>query len=338
MYTYLYLVPQLLNAACSRVCTAGSGQPLVPSCVKCDNINIKRGIITYFNGRKETKETKETKAAMKKDMHNNDASRDEDPELNEMFRANAAWVKQKNIEDPEFFKVQGEGQSPNFLYIGCSDSRVAITNLTGVEMGRMFVHRNIANLVVSADLNLLSVLTYAVEHLQVRHILVCGHYDCGGVRAAMKGQSLGVLDAWLQNIRDVYRLHKDELDAIEDPELRHRHLVELNIVEQCLNLYKTSVVQKKRMETHADDSQPFAYPRIHGLVFDPGTGVLQKLPIDFRDKINEIRHMFDLFEVSDSVKGDHDMVKKEANSSIAVDDLLGGQPSDNTDESSKSCC
>jgi carbonic anhydrase len=237
-------------------------------------------------------------------------SRDEDPELNEMFQANEKWVKQKNTDDPDFFKLLGAGQSPNFLYVGCSDSRVAVSSLTGVDLGKLFVHRNIANMVVSADLNFLSVLTYAVVHLEVRHIIVCGHYDCGGVRAAMKGESLGVLDAWLQNIRDVYRIHQEELDAIEDSELRHRRLVELNVVEQCLNLYKTSVVQKKRLETHADDSHAFAFPRIHGLVFDPGTGVLQKLPIDFRDKINKLRNMYDLFNVDESVKGEHYMFKK----------------------------
>jgi len=149
---------------------------------------------------------------------------------------------------------------------------------------------------VSADLNLLSVLTYAVEHLKVKHILVTGHYDCGGIRAAVKKQDYGqVLDAWLQNIRDVYRLHKKELDAIVDDEAKHRRLVELNVVEQCLNLYKTEVVQKRRWQTHQDEKEPMTTPRIHGLVFDPATGVLNKVPIDYRRDITELRSTYDLF-------------------------------------------
>ena len=157
--------------------------------------------------------------------------------------------------------------------------------MLGVGLGELFVHRNVANLVVSTDLNLLSVLTYAVEHLKVKHILVTGHYDCGGVRAATKHQQLGVLDAWLSNIRDVYRLHRDELDAIKDEEARHRKLVELNVAEQCLNLYKTGVVQKRRLETHKDPDIPFAYPRIHGLVFDPSNGRIIKLPVDYKNEL-----------------------------------------------------
>jgi carbonic anhydrase len=127
---------------------------------------------------------------------------------------------------------------------------VAVSKLTGTEMGELFVHRKNANMVVSSDLNLLAVLTYAVEQLNIKHILLTGHYDCGGIRAAVKKKDFGqVLDAWLQNVRDVYRLHKEELDSIEDDEDRHRRLVELNVLEQCLNLYKTSVVQRKRLET-----------------------------------------------------------------------------------------
>lgn len=149
---------------------------------------------------------------------------------------------------------------------------------------------------VSADLNILSVLTYAVEHLKVKHILVTGHYDCGGIRAAVKKQDYGqVLDAWLQNIRDVYRLHKEELDAITDEEAKHRRLVELNVVEQCLNLYKTEVVQKRRWQTFGDEKEPMTTPRIHGLVFDPATGVLNKVPIDYRRDITELRSTYDLF-------------------------------------------
>jgi carbonic anhydrase len=154
---------------------------------------------------------------------------------------------------------------------------------------------------LNCDLNLLAILTFAVEHLNVKHILVTGHYDCGGIRASMKKQDFGqALDAWLQNIRDVHRLHRLELDAIEDGEERHRRLVELNVLEQCLNLYKNSVVQKKRLETHADPNEPFTYPRVHGLVFDPATGILSKIPIDFRKELSELRDTYDLFDVDET--------------------------------------
>jgi carbonic anhydrase len=237
------------------------------------------------------------------------ASAAEDPKFESILVANKAWREKKLSEDPTFFKELGKEHKPDFLYIGCSDARLAVADLTGIKMGKLFVHRNIANMVVSSDLNLLSVLTYAIDHLHVKHILVTGHYDCGGIRASMKKLDFGgVLDAWLQNIRDVSRLHKDELDAIQDDEERHRRLVELNVMEQCLNLYKTSVVQKKRLDTHADKSQPFAYPRIHGLVFDPSTGILKKIDINYREKIAELHDLYDLFELEEN--DTHFMLKK----------------------------
>jgi carbonic anhydrase len=223
-----------------------------------------------------------------------------DPAIERLFVHNRGWVDRINEEDPTYFPKLGSGQSPDYLYIGCSDSRVSITSLTGLQMGEVFVHRNVANLVVATDLNLLAVMTYAVEYLKVKHILVTGHYDCGGVRAAMKPKDIGpVLDAWVQNIRDVYRLHQDELDAIADPEQRHRRLVELNVAEQCLNIYKTSVVQKKRLETHNDPSAPFSYPRVHGLVFDPATGIVNKVPNDYRRTVKALTSMYDLFDEKD---------------------------------------
>ncbi|KAJ1446054.1 carbonic anhydrase [Pelagophyceae sp. CCMP2097] len=236
----------------------------------------------------------------------------DDRHLDQLFANNKLWVDKKNREEPEFFKKLAKGQSPSFLYIGCSDSRVAVTEIIGVELGELFVHRNVANLVVSTDLNLLSVLTYAVAHLDVKHILVTGHFDCGGIRAAMRNEELGVLDGWLQNIRDVYRLHKTELNAIKDDEQRHRRLVELNVIEQCLNLYKTNVVQRRRLETHSDPDQPVAYPRIHGLVFDPADGILHKLPIDFKQHIGDLSSIYDLFDSGD-FKDDqgHYMLKKK---------------------------
>lgn len=223
-----------------------------------------------------------------------------DPAVERLFKMNRAWVTRVSQENPEFFLKLAEGQSPTYLYIGCSDSRVTVSDLMGVEMGELFVHRNIANMVISSDLNLLSVLTYAVEHLKVQHILVTGHYDCGGVRAAVQKKEMGqILDAWLQNIRDVYRLHKKELDRISDDELRHRRLVELNVSEQCLNLYKTSVVQRRRLETYNSSDMKLATPRIHGLVFDPATGILSKIPIDFRREINELKDTYDLFDANE---------------------------------------
>ena len=233
-----------------------------------------------------------------------------DPNVKSIIESNKSWREKKLKEDADFFKNLGSEHKPEFLYIGCSDARVAVSDLTGLEIGKLFVHRNIANLVVSSDVNLLSVLTYAIEHLNVKHILVTGHYDCGGVRAAMKKQDFGgILDAWLQNIRDVRRLHAPELDAIQDDEERHHRLVELNIVEQCLNLYKTRPVQKKRLETHADKTAPFAYPRIHALVFDPATGILKKLDVSIRKEIDALHDMYDLYEVDES--STHYMFKKE---------------------------
>ena len=223
-----------------------------------------------------------------------------DPAIERLFVRNRKWVAEINEQDPYYFPNLGSGQHPEYLYIGCSDSRVSIASLTGLQMGEVFVHRNVANLVVATDLNFLAVLTYAVEHLKVKHILVTGHYNCGGVRAAMKPKDIGpVLDAWVQNIRDVYRLHQDELDAIADPEERHHRLVELNVAEQCLNIYKTSVVQKKRLETHADPNAPFSYPRVHGLVFDPSTGILNKVPNDYRRTVKELSNLYELFDEQD---------------------------------------
>ena len=231
---------------------------------------------------------------------------DADHDLEEILANNKRWVAATNAADPTFFPKLAEGQSPQFLYVWCSDSRLVPNDMLGLGLGNLFVHRNVANLVVASDLNFLSVLTYAVEHLDVKHVLVTGHYDCGGVRAAMKNRGLGVLDGWLTNIRDVSRLHKAELEAIDDFEQRHRRLVELNVVEQCLNVYKTAVVQRKRLETHGDPDVAFAYPRIHGLVFDPAEGILKKLPIDYTEQIAELGAIYDLFDWDQ----DHYMLRK----------------------------
>ena len=163
--------------------------------------------------------------------------------LADLLKNNKDWAADIQAEDPTFFSKLSNQQSPEYLWIGCSDSRVPANQLLGLLPGDIFVHRNIANLVIHTDLNCMSVIEYAVKVLKVTHIILTGHYDCGGVRAAAKShQGLGVLDSWLQNIRDVWRMHRAELDAIKDEEQFHRRLVELNIIEQCLNLHKTTVV------------------------------------------------------------------------------------------------
>lgn len=188
---------------------------------------------------------------------------------------NKAWVKRQTDNDPEYFRNLAKGQSPEYLWIGCSDSRVPANEVTGTRPGEMFVHRNIANVVVHNDLNLLSVLAYAVEVLKVKHVIVCGHYGCGGVQAAMGHKQFGLIDNWLRNIKDVYRTHTIELDAITDENQRFRRFVELNVIEQVYDLGKTTIVQnawKNGQELH-----------IHGWVYDISDGVLQDLDVTFRN-------------------------------------------------------
>lgn len=204
----------------------------------------------------------------------------------QVFENNKKWIKEKEASDKDFFKHLAEGQSPEILYIGCSDSRATAEELMGASPGQVFVHRNIANVVGSADLNSLSVIEYAVAHLKVKHVVVCGHYFCGGVKAAMKAQDLGILNPWLRYIRDVYRIHRKELDAISDEDARYRRLVELNVEEQCINVMKTAVVQKSYLAS--------GMPSIHGWVFDIRTGELIDLKIDFEQNMKLIREIYDL--------------------------------------------
>lgn len=204
----------------------------------------------------------------------------------QIFRNNSAWIAQKKAVQPDFFKQLSEGQAPEILYIGCSDSRVAAEDLTGMQPGQMFVHRNIANLVPNNDNSSQSVVEYAVTYLNVKHIVVCGHYYCGGVKAAMQGKDLGVLNPWLRNIRDVYRLHKNELNNITDEDQRYKRLVELNVQEQCINVIKMAVVQKTYLKNK--------YPLIHGWVFDVSTGQLIDLQIDFPKILHSIQEIYDL--------------------------------------------
>lgn len=205
---------------------------------------------------------------------------------NEIFENNKKWVASKKATNKDFFKHLAEGQSPEVLYIGCSDSRVSAEEMTGMDPGEMFVHRNIANVVANNDLSAASVIEYAVDVLQVKHVVVCGHYYCGGVLAAMKPQDLGILNPWLRNIRDVYRLHQSELDSISDEDAKYRRLIELNVQEQCINVIKTAVLQKHYLNT--------GFPTVHGWVFDIKTGELIDLKIDFDDKLKHIQEIYDL--------------------------------------------
>lgn len=204
----------------------------------------------------------------------------------QVFENNKKWIAQKKATNADFFSHLAEGQSPEILYIGCSDSRVTAEEMTGIRPGQMFVHRNIANLVPNNDNSSASVIVYAVEHLNVQHIVVCGHYFCGGVRAAMQARDLGILNPWLRNIRDVYRLHKETLNAITDEDARYNRLVELNVQEQCINVIKMAVVQRKYLEQ--------GFPKVHGWVFDVGSGELKDLKIDFEAALDGIREIYDL--------------------------------------------
>jgi len=165
-------------------------------------------------------------------------------DFKKIFENNEVWVSEKIGKDPEYFTKLSQGQHPEILYIGCSDSRVTAEDLMGVQPGEVFIHRNVANMVISIDLNIMSVLNYAVRHLKVNHVVVCGHYECGGVKASLQSKDLGILNPWLRNIRDVYRLHKNELNAITDESKRFDRLVELNVQEQCVNIIKTAAVQE----------------------------------------------------------------------------------------------
>ena len=205
--------------------------------------------------------------------------------VNEIFRNNEKWVSEKLALSPEYFKNLARDQTPEFLYIGCSDSRVTAEELMGIEPGQAFIHRNIANMVISIDLNVMSVLHYAITALKIKQIVVCGHYGCGGVKASLQSVDLGIMNPWLRNIRDVYRLHKDELFAISDEQKRYDRLVELNVQEQCINVIKTADFQKAYKERGI---------QLHGWVFDIRTGKLIDLKIDFRAILEHIMEIYRL--------------------------------------------
>ncbi|MBL7891686.1 MAG: carbonate dehydratase [Bacteroidia bacterium] len=190
-----------------------------------------------------------------------------------LFENNKAWAQNQINKNPDFFNQLANGQSPEYLWIGCSDSRVPANEITGTLPGEIFVHRNIANMVVHSDMNMLSVLSYAVEILKVKHIIVCGHYGCGGVIAAMGNKQYGLIDNWLRHIKDVYRYHYPELDSIADETQRARRFVELNVIEQVHDLGKTSIVQNAW-----NNNQPL---HIHGWAYDIKDGIIKDLGATF---------------------------------------------------------
>lgn len=179
---------------------------------------------------------------------------------------NKAWAQEKLADDPDYFNRLVHVQSPEFLWIGCSDSRVPANEITGTQPGEIFVHRNIANMVVHTDLNLLSVLEYAVHVLKVKHIIVCGHYGCGGVKAALTNHNFGIINKWIRNIKDVHRFHREEIDSIKNEEVQLNRMIELNVQEQVLNLAKTSIIQKSWRERQAPDLHGWVYGLQDGLV------------------------------------------------------------------------
>lgn len=221
-----------------------------------------------------------------RDMADKDISKYLEQSHDRLFEHNSAWAKAKREQDPEFFAKLSAGQEPEYLWIGCSDSRIPAEQITGLDPGEAFVHRNIANLVCNTDLNAMSVINYAVRHLHVKHIIICGHYGCGGVKAAMTPKDMGLLNPWLRNIRDVYRLHEGELDGITDETARYARLVELNVIEQCRNVIKTADVQQSYAQNQ--------YPIIHGWVFDFHDGILKDLKIDFKAMLQSIQKIYNL--------------------------------------------
>ena len=206
-------------------------------------------------------------------------------DIEQIFKNNQTWVNDKLGMDPNYFKNLADGQNPDILYIGCSDSRVTAEEIMGVNPGDVFVMRNISNMVSNLDLSAMSVIDYAVSILEVKNIVICGHYGCGGVKAAMESKDLGILNPWLRNIRDVYRLHRDELKDIEDEELKYRRLVELNVQEQCVNVIKTADVQIAVRQGKL---------AVHGWVMDMATGKLIDLKIDFEKVLEGIMEIYHL--------------------------------------------
>lgn len=217
-----------------------------------------------------------------------------------LLDGNKKWVKKRLEKDPEYFDKLSQGQSPQFLWIGCSDSRVPANEVTNTRPGDIFVHRNIANMVVHTDMNLLSVVDYAVNILKVKHVIVCGHYGCGGVKAAMQNEQFGLVDNWLRFIKDVYRMHQDELDAIKDEEQRFDRFVELNVIEQALDLTKTSIIQNAWKDRNG--------PQVHAWVYSLKTGLIKDLGVEYKS----VQELPTIYRVAEGAKEESPVVTQEA--------------------------
>lgn len=193
----------------------------------------------------------------------------------QLLENNREWVSSKLQIDPHYFEKLSKGQSPPVLWIGCADSRVPANEITGTQPGEIFVHRNIANMVVHTDMSMLSVLDYAINVLDVKHVIVCGHYGCGGIRAALSHQQFGLIDNWIRHIKDVYRMHQKELESIYDPQERENRFVEINVMEQVYDLSKTSIVQNSWQTKNG--------PYLHGWVYDIRNGIIKDLELSMKD-------------------------------------------------------
>jgi len=232
---------------------------------------------------------------MDKDPETFDLSELEDRNVQkELGKRNEAWRQRVLETRPELFAQIAAGQAPKYFWLGCSDSRVAPENLIDANPGEVFVHRNIGNVAAASCMNFRSALHFGLEYLKIQHIIVCGHYECGAIKAASNQHDhQAPVETWLTHIRDVMRLHQDELEAIIDPYERHKRLVELNVIEQCLNLYKTGDVQRKRAESAGSG---VAFPRIHAMVFSPADGILRKLDVNFKAYMAKYKNIYGLYD------------------------------------------
>ncbi len=211
-------------------------------------------------------------------------------DLDPLFDNNRRWVSECLLDDPDYFSRLAALQAPKYLWIGCSDSRVPANQIIGLMPGEVFVHRNIANLVVHTDMNALSVIQFAVQYLKIEHIIVCGHYGCGGVRAAYENNQLGLLDNWLRNIKDIYHAHSEELEAIADPQQKMNRLCEINVMEQVSNVCHTTFVQNAWTNGHKLS--------VHGIIYDIHNGLLRDLSI----RVNGAAQIDDIYQMSPKKK------------------------------------
>lgn len=227
------------------------------------------------------------------------------PELEDVLARNKDYISKKMQEHPEYFKRTGAAQSPKYLYIGCSDARVNPNQIFGCDHDEIFVTRNIGNQVAPGDLNVLSVMEFSLGFLKIPHVVVCGHTECGAVKGALARQKdggLGFLEHWLGYLRNTARMHHEELNQITDAYEKETRFAELNVMEQCLNVLKTPIVQKLRAQSYNDNSTPYALPRVHGVVYDVKTGELKKVDLPFKQDIAKYRAVYDLEQVSQEAK------------------------------------